>query len=206
MQVMPLKQLWIWQKWAASPVCWGSILLACFMASLALAQSASVPEAEPKRVLEPLPEAQWPLVFPPLQITITPRRTVPESEAAQAPADWALVPLANGKKGDLLGFLGLSLDHETGWTAKSAFAEHLTITGDKAYQPDIRQSLVERADLAVMMGGGFLGMSLAQIYVNFGFEPDGTRPLPKAYGIYSPVQPEMCLEGGISCRASIVKQ
>ena len=183
-----------------------SIIAACLMASLALAQNTDEPQGAPQTPLEPLAETQWPLVLPPLQITITPRRTAPDSEDAQAPADWALVPLANGKMGDLLGFLGLSLEHDIGSNADGAFAEHLTITGEEAYHPDIRQNLVERADLAIMMGGAFLGMSLAQIYVNFGFEPDGTRPLPKAYGFYSPVQPASCLEGGISCRSSILKQ
>ncbi|GEQ99019.1 hypothetical protein JCM17844_26560 [Iodidimonas gelatinilytica] len=51
--------------------------------------------------LEPIAETQWPQVFPPLNVLITPRRDriEPEDDTAQdGPAEWAQVPLANGRQ------------------------------------------------------------------------------------------------------------
>ncbi|GAB4134673.1 MAG: hypothetical protein Kow00104_19350 [Rhodothalassiaceae bacterium] len=66
-------------------------------------------------------------------------------------------------------------------------------------------ALVERADLALIMGGARLGMSAAQIYVSYGFLEDGSLPRPSGYGVISPIDPESCPEGGISCRQTILK-
>ncbi|GEQ99018.1 hypothetical protein JCM17844_26550 [Iodidimonas gelatinilytica] len=106
--------------------------------------------------------------------------------------------------GDLLGFLNTRIDHKADWQADETFIAAQKALRLDEKEPDTRQALVERANMAVIMGGGFLHMSMAQIFVNFGFEPDGTRPKPNPYGVLSPIDPVTCHEGGISCRQSTI--
>lgn len=160
------------------------------LAVLPCVMAAHAQEAAPEPPLRELPEAQWPPEFPSLEVVVTPE--APDGEgpdtgrslAPEAPD----VAFSQGGGGSLLEVLGRVFVHDEDWVPFADLAAKSAILRPDLDAPAGRLALVERADLATIMGGGFLGMSLAQIYVHFGFLPDGTRPEVAAYGIESMIQ------------------
>lgn len=166
-------------------------------------QEESPPAGE--TALEAVPLSVWPPVLPPLRVLVKPLGRSQEQEPVTGETPETSVLLHNGRRGDLLGFLGRTRAHDPGWQADADIAAATDVLRPKPAGPSSVATLVERADLALMMGGAWLGLSPAQIYVHYGFLEDGTKPRPSGQGVISPIDPVSCPEGGVSCRQSILK-
>lgn len=167
------------------------------------AQSDMHADTQQDTGLAPLDVSQWPPVFPPLEVYVTPLKRNIKDKDAQEPKSRIFIPMANGQKGDLLNFLRRDREHKTDWQADEDFAASTHILRPDQIKDAAEDSLVEQSDFATIMGRNFLGLNLGQIYNHFGFEADGTKIRPSGHGAISPIDPVNCLEGGISCRASL---
>lgn len=180
-------------------------------ALLPFAGAAMAQEAAPEPPLRELPEAQWPPEFPSLEVIVTPE--APDGDAPDKGRPTLLpgtpdVPFDGGGGASLLDILSRAFVHDENWTPFAELAARSAILRPDLSEPAGRRALVERADLATIMGGGFLGMTAAQIYVHFGFLPDGTRPEVAAYGIESPtagISPTAnCFGGAGKCTPNLL--
>lgn len=153
--------------------------------------------------LTPLEETQWPIVYPPLEVVVTPRHLRPDDEDDKENMPQQLIELSDGKTGNLLNFLRHKREHKTDWQADEDFSAAIRILRPEHDIIEQDEYLVEQTDFATIMGRNFLGLDLGQVYTHFGFEADGTKVRPSGHGAISPINPVACLEGGISCRASL---
>lgn len=181
------------------------LLASAFIVSGAAAQPVEQAQPEPDSPLPAIEEAVWPPVLPSLRVLIRPRPESDRTTGPSSPPEETGLLMRNGRRANLLGFLTRKRSHETDWHEDQDFA-----AANRTLRPGLTTAnpalaLVERADLALIMGGARLGMSAAQIYVSYGFLEDGSLPRPSGYGVISPIDPESCPEGGISCRQTILK-
>lgn len=182
------------------------LLASAFIVSGAAAQpvepSRPVPDSPPLPAIE---EAVWPPALPTLRVLIRPRPESDRTTGPSSPPEETGPMMRNGRRANLLGFLTRKRTHVSDWHEDQDFA-----AANRTLRPGLTTAnpalaLVERADLALIMGGARLGMTAAQIYVHYGFLEDGSLPRPSGYGALSPIDPESCPEGGISCRQTILK-
>lgn len=176
-------------------------VLASVLPAVALAQQSGTGEAP----LPALEESVWPPLLPPLRVLIRPKPEEPGNTVPAPPGDEAAILLLDGRHASLLGFLTRRREHDTDWRMDEDLAAASVTLRPEISGSATMTALVERADLALMMGGAMLGMTPAQIYVHYGFLEDGTKPRSSGYGVISPIDPVSCPEGGVSCRQTILK-
>lgn len=171
--------------------------------SLALALTAGAgahaQQSPPGRSLPELPESHWPLAgeHEPLRVYIP--YAEPAPDAAPAIADWARIETGDGGLLSLLDFLDRDFDDREAGRRSAAFDKAQRVLRLPLPDPRTVRATVETADFGTILGGPYLHLTPAEIYVAFGFLADGRKPVPNGGGIYSPLSPIYCLGPSNSC-------